>query len=89
MGNEEELLRKEDLQKKKQWISQKQFKSYFGKQTTNNKHHYIQNYVSADPSDPPMLHRFRETNKEQWIQGNFKFWTIYTQSLSLGVGGPK
>ena len=73
VGNEEELIRKEELTKKKQWVSEKQFKSYFGKQTTNNKHSYISNYVSADPSEPPMLHRFRETNKEQWLKGNFKF----------------
>jgi hypothetical protein len=32
---------------------------------------YIRNYVSMDPSEPPVLHKYREQDKSKWIGGKF------------------
>lgn len=45
----------------------------FGKATTNADKNFIKNYVTATPSEPPMLHKFRtEARKEEWVGGPFK-----------------
>jgi len=72
VGSEYDQLRKEDLADKKNWISQVNFRSNFGKATSSKPDYYIKNYVTADPSEPPMLHKFRKDDKDQWIAGNFK-----------------
>ena len=64
LGCEEEQLRKKEIESKKYWVAGKDFKTLFGKATTENEKNYIKNYVTADPSDPPMLHKFREENKQ-------------------------
>jgi len=44
---------------KEKRIVNKDFKSFFGKATTGLlKGNFIPNYVTATPSDPPMLHKF-------------------------------
>jgi hypothetical protein len=40
-----------------------EFRSSFGVATTNNENNYIKNYVTATPSEPPLLHKFREEDK--------------------------
>ena len=67
---EEEKKRKEMMESKKKWIANKDFKrcvnkADFGKEGKR----YIKNYVSRDPSDPPALHRFRETYRVKWLTG--------------------
>lgn len=73
MGCEEEQIRRKEIESKKHWLNGKPFKTYFNKRTTNNDQNFIKNYVSADPSNPPLLHKFREESKDKWIKGNFKF----------------
>jgi len=68
---EEELRRKEYLESKKEWIAGSEFKSFFNKASKRND--FIANYVTMTPSDPPMLHKFRCANKNEWISHNFKF----------------
>lgn len=55
------------------WVDQKGFKATFGIATTNNKDNFIPNYVQRDPSEPPMLHKFREEDKKSWVGGRIKF----------------
>jgi len=44
-------------------ISNNEFKTFFGKATTGlKKGNFIPNYVTATPSEPPMLHKFRVEN---------------------------
>ena len=43
-------LRKKEIENKKLWVSDKDFKTYFNKNTINNGSTYIKNYVTADPS---------------------------------------
>ncbi len=46
----------------------------FGTATTNNEKNFIKNYVTATPSNPPMLHQFREPGpKQTWVGGPLKF----------------
>ena len=52
-------------------INSQKFINYFGKATTG-KVNYIQNYVTQDPSEPPILHKFRDEDKEKWLSGNIK-----------------
>ena len=61
VGDEWEHYRQKDLESKKKWIDKsKDFKTMFGTATTNNEKNFIKNYVTATPSNPPMLHQFRE-----------------------------
>ena len=57
------------------WIEKsKDFKTMFGTATTNNEKNFIKNYVTATPSNPPMLHQFREPGpKSTWVGGPLKF----------------
>lgn len=69
--SEEELVRQEYLKSKEKWIDNKSFKNYFGQAThTTN---FIPNYVTITPSEPPILHKFREIEQNKWIGNNFKF----------------
>jgi hypothetical protein len=56
----------------KKWIVKNDFKTYFGKASTG-KVNYIQNYVTRDPSEPPLLHKFRDKDKERWLADDIKF----------------
>ena len=52
-------MRKKDSEEKRKWLISKGFKAKIGKSTTANENNFIKNYVTADPSEPPMLHKFR------------------------------
>jgi len=54
------------------WVGKDNFRSYIGKASLN-KEHYIQNYVSQDPSEPPLLHKFRDKSKHMWLGEDIKF----------------
>lgn len=60
---------------KSKWISRNNFEARFGIATTGKGFDktYIQTYVMRDPSEPPILNKFRETSPERWLNGNFKF----------------
>ena len=57
--SEQEIINKEYKESKKRWISSKDFQRVFGKKASNESANFIPNYVSLDPSEPPMLHKFR------------------------------
>jgi hypothetical protein len=69
--SEEELHRQEYIKSKERWMIPKQFQSYFGKASHSN--NFIPNYVTITPSEPPILHKFRDTERDRWLDGNFKF----------------
>ena len=43
------------------------FKNFFGTATTSRGLGNIENYVTRDPSEPPMLHQFRTERKGNWM----------------------
>ena len=56
LGSEEQIKRAEDMQKKKHWITECDFKKYAGKGgDLFNKKYKDSHYVTADPSDSPLL----------------------------------
>ncbi len=71
--SEEELYRKEYIQSKKNWVGQKSFKNYFGKASSSTSSNFIPNYVTITPSEPPILHKFRDLEREKWVDENFKY----------------
>lgn len=75
VGDEWEIYRRQDIEKKREFIdpAKRDFKVSFGKATTNNEKKFVKNYVTATPSNPPMLHKFRQEEKEGWVSGPFKF----------------
>lgn len=71
---EEELIRKEYIKNKKKWVVPSQFKNFFGKASSlADKERYIPNYVTITPSEPPILHKFRDMDRGKWVdKSNFK-----------------
>jgi len=67
--SEEEMRRCEEKKSKEKWIAEKDFWTVTGNATRPN---FIENYVSKDPSIPPMLHQFRNEEREKWVGPNFK-----------------
>ena len=68
----EEIKRREDINSKKLWLNSKDFQSVFpiNKEDAILKFNYQQNdYEKSNP----MLHQYRDLNKNNWIDGNFKF----------------
>ena len=59
----------EKIENMKKWIVNKNFDNYVGKASSiHNYHKYeIKNYVNRTASLPPILHQFREIQKEKWI----------------------
>ena len=50
-------------------MSNSEFKTFFGKATCGLlKGNFIPNYVTMTPSNPPMLHKFREEHRDKWIE---------------------
>jgi len=68
--SEEEKIIEEMKKSKIKWINKKGFMTYGCKHAKGYKE--IKNYVTADPSDPPVLHKFRVVDKNKWIGGSFK-----------------
>eukprot|EP00743_Colponemidia_sp_Colp-15_P005762 GILK01006194.1.p1 GENE.GILK01006194.1~~GILK01006194.1.p1 ORF type:complete len:851 (+),score=173.04 GILK01006194.1:207-2759(+) len=66
----DERDRLEFVENKKRWTAEENFKSCFGKAT---KPQYIANYVARDPSQFPLLHRFREEDKHKWVGPHFVY----------------
>ena len=57
---------KEKLNSKKKWIDQKGFNNNVGKASVNRAN-FIKNYVRVTPSLPPLLYKFRQPQKNKWI----------------------
>ena len=71
IGSEYEVYRQQDFKSKQNWLTQEGFKNQC--QKGGDKEKFIDNhYVTADPSEPPMLHRFRQEDKETFLFGQFK-----------------
>ena len=51
----------------KNWLYKKGFINFTNKYNLNKNYCFINNYVSATPSKPPVLHNFREISKNLWI----------------------
>jgi len=59
---------------KSKWLSRNDFNARVGKATTDKGLPYNGGtYVTRDPSEPPMLIKFRESSPRKWLNGNFKF----------------
>lgn len=56
---------------KDRFTGNRDFKRFFGAATTNNKR-YTKNYVQQDPSPPPVLHKFRDEEKDKWVSDAFR-----------------
>lgn len=56
----------------KKWIVKGGFCPFTGKLSSQKYFKYIKNYVSQDPSEPPVIYKFREIHKEKWM-GNKGF----------------
>ena len=57
---------KEKLDSRKKWIDQKGFNNNVGK-ASFNRVNFIKNYVRVTPSLPPLLYKFRQPQKNKWI----------------------
>ena len=58
----------ERRENKKRWLNQKGFNNHIGKASySKEKDSYIKNYVNITPSLPPLLHKFRDTQKKKWL----------------------
>ena len=68
-NGEEERYRKEQVMKKKSWVSSQNFKLFFGKASAGKSDNFIPNYVTITPSNPPLLHKFRKENRKKWVGG--------------------
>ena len=51
----------------KNWLYKKGFINFTNKYNLNKNYCFINNYVSATPSKPPVLHNFRDISKNLWI----------------------
>ena len=68
IGSEWEVYRQQDLKSKQNWLTQEGFKNCCqkgGDKEKFNEHHY----VTANPSEPPMMHKFRQEDKETFLYG--------------------
>ena len=66
--NPDEKYYKDLFNDKKNWISKKNFILSVGKYKM--KENFIPNYVQKTPSEFPLNHKFRETNKKKWLIKN-------------------
>ena len=62
------------MDKKKNWLTKKGFIAFGGKANALEAKVKYKDllYVTADPSEPPMLHKFRSDDKETFLHGPFK-----------------
>lgn len=56
--------------KKQFWLFPYGFKSQVGINYTNKNYKIIPNYVEATPSEPPVIHKFRDVSKDSWLDKN-------------------
>jgi hypothetical protein len=58
---------------KAKWVSRNDFRAGFGIATTGKGFSPGSNtYVTRDPSEPPILFRFRQRSPEKWLGGDFR-----------------
>ena len=63
MNWDEKCIRERYLDKKN-WLNKKGFLSSI---KVNNRENEIPNYVTATPSEPPLLYKYRNVSKDKWI----------------------
>lgn len=51
---------------KEQWVSPTNFNLFAGSPAEKSKRD-IENFVGGTPSEPPVIHKFREVNKNKWV----------------------
>ena len=68
--SEQEQINKEYKENKRKWICQKDFQRIFGRKSSQENSKYVPNYVSLAPSNPPILHKFREEDRQKWINNS-------------------
>ena len=61
--NEEEKYYRDKYLDKRNWINKNGFLPSIKKRNNN----FISNYVTATPSESPLLFRFRDVSKDKWI----------------------
>jgi hypothetical protein len=52
---------------KDKWLGGKNFNLIFGRKASRESANFIKNYVGLEPSKPPILHKFREEERQKWI----------------------
>jgi len=70
IGCEMEIIHRREIEGKMKWICPKNFNTQ-GNSLSNEKFS-DKYYVTADPSEPPMMHKFRQEDKATFLKGNFK-----------------
>lgn len=65
--NPDEKYYREKFLDKKKWLDKKGFLVSVGNYKMGGSGHYISNYVSATPSEPPLCHNFRDVHKDKWV----------------------
>lgn len=59
---------------KNKWISKSDFNGAIGVASTNlGFSKTTDTYVSREPSETPLLHKFRQASPTKWLYGGFKF----------------
>ena len=66
----EDVYNEDYKNSKQKWLTKNGFMRHASRHCRGYK--IIDNYVEKDPSDPPILHKFRAINKLKWIAGSFK-----------------
>lgn len=66
-SNSDFHLENQQKDHKEKWVGKKDFKTFFGRKSSKESANYIPNYVSKAPSNPPMLHKFREVERKKWV----------------------
>ena len=61
------IRRMAENEAKKKWLSPQGFIA-----VSKPKPSFIPNYVGATPSQAPVLHSYRDVEKQKWLHGNFK-----------------
>ena len=62
--NAEEKYYRDKFLDKKDWLNKNGFLPYANKRSNNN---FISNYVTATPSESPLLYKYRNVSKDKWI----------------------
>ena len=62
--NDEEKYYREKFLDKKNWLNKNGFLPSMNRKNSND---FIPNYVTATPSESPLLFRFRDVSKDKWI----------------------
>jgi len=63
----EDIRRVEYRESKRRWIQPRSFYC-----SVKTRPHFISNYVQATPSQVPLLHSYREIEKNKWLAGDFR-----------------